>query len=146
MHVLKNPNTITYPKIQGSTLLLSSNPFPSPWINRDLPYSLRTGKLAIGHIAENINVIYHSTGFNLVLHTFTMSTEQWAAMEDRTKAHKVSGTLRSAWGKAWCVDKGVEPTDEGMMRALNTGILSWETNVIQCIGYDVKLVQQLLKA
>ena len=75
-----------------------------------------------------------------------MSTEQWAALADRTRAHKVSGTLRSAWGKAWCVEKGVEPTDEGMMRALDMGILSWQAIVIECIGYDVKLVQQLLKA
>jgi hypothetical protein len=100
----------------------------------------------IGHIAENIKVIYHPTGFNLVLHTFTMSKEQWAAMGDRTKAHKVSGTLRSAWGKDWCVEKGVDPNHEGMMEALNMGILSWQVNVIECIGYDVKLAQQLLKA
>ena len=75
-----------------------------------------------------------------------MSTEQWAALGDRTKAHKVSGTLRSAWGKAWCVEKGVEPTDGGMMNALDTGILSWQANVIECIEYDAKLAQQLLKA
>ena len=75
-----------------------------------------------------------------------MSTEQWAALGDRTRAHKVSGTLRSAWGKAWCVENGVQPIHEEMMRALNMGILSWQANVIECIGYDVKLVQQLLKA
>ena len=66
-------------------------------------------------------------------------------MKERTRAHKVSWTLRTAWGKAWCVEKGVEPTNEGMMGALNMGILSWQANVIECIGYDAKLVQQLLE-
>ena len=79
------------------------------------------------------------------MHTFKVSTEQWAAFGDRTRTHKVSGTLRSAWGKAWCVGKGVEPTDEGMMRALDMGVLSWQASVIECIGFDTKLVQQLLR-
>jgi hypothetical protein len=67
-------------------------------------------------------------------------------MGDRTRAHKVSGTLRSAWGKAWCVSKGVLPTDEAMMSALDIGIMSWETSVVECIEYDSKLLQQLNKA
>ena len=75
-----------------------------------------------------------------------MSTEQWAALGDRTRAHKVSGTLRSAWGKAWCVEKGVLPVDKDMMRAIDRGIMSWEANVMECIGYDTKLMQKLTKA
>jgi hypothetical protein len=74
-----------------------------------------------------------------------LSAEQWAAFGDRTKMHKISGTLRSAWGKAWCLEKDVQPTEEGMMRALDMGIMTWEASVVQCIEYDVKLLQQLIK-
>jgi hypothetical protein len=74
-----------------------------------------------------------------------MSAEQWAAFGERTRMHKIGGTLRSAWGKAWCVEKGVQPTDEGMMRALDMGIMKWEASVIECIEYDAKLLQQLIK-
>ena len=80
-----------------------------------------------------------------MVHTFNVSRDQWAAFTERTKAHKVSGTLRSAWGKAWCVDNEVQPTDEGMMEALDAGLMSWKATVVQCVGYDAKLLQQLLR-
>lgn len=78
-----------------------------------------------------------------VLNTFKVTADHWKALGDRTRAHKVSGTLRNAWGRAWCVEKGVQPTTEGMTKAFDTGILSWEAVVVECIGYDVNLVQQL---
>jgi hypothetical protein len=75
-----------------------------------------------------------------------MSKEQWRKVDPRTRNRKVVGTLRSQWGKTWCVENGIQPTDEGMMAALDEGILRWQASVIQCIDYDVKLLHQLLKA
>jgi hypothetical protein len=75
-----------------------------------------------------------------------MSRDQWRKVDPRTRTRKVAGTLRSQWGKAWCVEKGVQPTDEGMMTALDEGILRWQASVVQCIDYDVKLLSQLMKA
>jgi hypothetical protein len=75
-----------------------------------------------------------------------MSMEQWSALGERTKINKVAGTLRATWGKQWCLDSGVQPTDEGMRSALDAGIMSWEVSVIECIAYDTKLLSQLLKA
>jgi len=80
------------------------------------------------------------------VYNFTVSTDQWAAFGERTKAHKVSGTLRAAWGREWCTDKGVAPTDEGMMRALDEGDMHWQAYVVQCIGFDAKLLQQVNRA
>jgi hypothetical protein len=80
-----------------------------------------------------------------VLNTFIMSMEQWGSLGERTKINKVSGTLRATWGKTWCVESGVQPTDEGMRSALDAGIMSWEASVVECIGYDPKLLSQLLK-
>jgi len=82
---------------------------------------------------------------NIVVHSFTLTREQWKALGERTRVHKVQGTLRSQWGKAWCVDKGVMPTDEGMMRAFDEGTMSWQAAVIQCIDYDVDLLRQLVR-
>jgi hypothetical protein len=75
-----------------------------------------------------------------------MSREQWKDLGEKTKARKIQGTLRSQWGKAWCVDSGVDPTDEAMRKALDDGVMSWQVSVVQCIDYDAKLVQQLVKA
>ena len=81
-----------------------------------------------------------------VIVTFGLTPEQWWSLSERTKLNKISGTLRSAWGKAWCVEKGVLPVDKDMMRAIDRGIMSWEANVMECIGYDTKLMQKLTKA
>jgi hypothetical protein len=75
-----------------------------------------------------------------------MSREQWMNLGEKTKARKIQGTLRGQWGKAWCVDSGVNPSDEAMWKALDDGIMSWQVNVVQCIDYDAKLVQQLVRA
>lgn len=67
-------------------------------------------------------------------------------MGEKTKFRKVRGTLRSKWGKEWCVESGVLPTDEAMMKAFDDGVISWQAIVVQCIDYDSKLVQQLVRA
>jgi Domain of unknown function (DUF6697) len=83
---------------------------------------------------------------DVVLHTFHMSKEQWRQLGERTRIRKIQGTLRSQWGKAWCVEKGVLPTDEGMMTAFNEGTLLWQASVVECIDYDADLLQQVIKA
>jgi hypothetical protein len=82
----------------------------------------------------------------IVVHTFTMSRDQWRKTDPRTRTRKVLGTLRSQWGRAWCEEKGIQPNEEGMMAALDEGILRWQASVLECIDYDVKLLGQLLKA
>jgi len=74
-----------------------------------------------------------------------MSMEQWTALGERTKINKVAGTLRATWGKQWCVESGVQPTDEGMRSALDNGIMSWEVSVVECIAYEANLLTQLSK-
>jgi hypothetical protein len=72
-----------------------------------------------------------------------VSPAQWRAFSRRTKKNKVSGTLRSAWGQAWCEEKGVKPSDEEMLNAFDVGILQWEAHVIECVDWDRTLFQQL---
>jgi hypothetical protein len=74
-----------------------------------------------------------------------MSTEQWIQFGDRTRLNKVRATLRSQWGQSWCVEKGVEPTETGMMKALDDGVMSWHVSVIQCLQFDNKILQKLIK-
>ena len=80
---------------------------------------------------------------DVVVHKFSMTREQWKAVGERTRLNKVQGTLRSQWGKAWCVDKGIMPTDEAMMKALDDGVMSWQAAVLECIDYDTELLRQL---
>jgi hypothetical protein len=82
----------------------------------------------------------------IVIHIFQMSREQWKGLGEKTKFRKIRGTLRSKWGKEWCVDSGVLPTEEAMMKAFDDGIMSWQATVVQCINYDSKLVHQLVRA
>lgn len=101
----------------------------------------------IGRILESIKVLKTSCKrLTKVVYTFTVSTEQWLAFGDRTKAHKVSGTLRAAWGKEWCVEKGVAPTFDGMLKAFDDGDMHWHAYVVQCVDYDTKLFQRLIRA
>ena len=75
-----------------------------------------------------------------------MSTEQWAQFGERTKLNKVRATLRSQWGQSWCVEKGVQPIEAEMMKALADGTMVWHASVVQCINFDKKLLQKLIKA
>jgi len=75
-----------------------------------------------------------------------MTKDQWKSLSERTRNHKVQVTLRSQWGKAWCIEKGVMPTDEGMTQALDEGIMTWQATVIECIDYDANLLRQLMRA
>lgn len=76
------------------------------------------------------------------MYTFTVSIEQWASLGDSTMACKYFERKRSAWEKAWNVEKGGF-TDQGMMENLDLG--SWPAYVIECINYDEKLAYQLLE-
>jgi hypothetical protein len=75
-----------------------------------------------------------------------MTTEQWGQFGDRIRLTKVRATLRSQWGQSWCVESGIEPTETAMMAALDEGVMTWHVSVIQCIGFDKKLLQKLIKA
>jgi len=59
------------------------------------------------------------------------------------RKNKVTGTLRSAWGAAWCEEKGIRALDDDMLHAFDVGILQWEAHVIECIDWDKELFQQL---
>ena len=74
-----------------------------------------------------------------------MTREQWRGVTQRTRQNKVSGTLRSQWGRQWCTELGVVPTEEEMMKALDDGIMSWQAAVIECIDYDEGLLTQLTR-
>jgi len=114
-------------------------------IVKSLPEALeKTGFTVLVKARRSIYWTY--CGIYKVVHIFQMSREQWKSLEEKTKFRKIRGTLRSKWGKEWCVDCGVLPTDEAMMKAFDDGVMSWQASVVQCINYDSKLVQQLVRA
>jgi hypothetical protein len=72
----------------------------------------------------------------VVVRSFKVSPAQWLALPEPTRKAKVKGTLRNVWGTKWCEEKRVTPSEKPMLKAFDSGILSWEAHVIECIEWD----------